>query len=62
MQICFYFNQIGSFSAVLCHLKVRRKNSGFIAATLYKGLANKLIEIRNYILVRKFSVPGSGAV
>jgi hypothetical protein len=25
MQICFYFNQIGLFSTVLCHLKVRRK-------------------------------------
>ncbi len=25
MQICFYFNQIGWFSAALCHLKVRRK-------------------------------------
>ncbi len=25
MQICFYFNQIGWFLTVLCHLKVRRK-------------------------------------
>ncbi len=25
MRICFYFNKIGWFSAVLCHFKVRRK-------------------------------------
>ncbi len=35
LQIFFYFNKIGWFSAVLCHLKERRKKSGFIAATLY---------------------------
>jgi hypothetical protein len=27
LQIFFYFNKIGWFSAVLCHFKERRKNS-----------------------------------
>jgi hypothetical protein len=39
LLIFFYFNTIGWFSAVLCHLKERRKNSGFIAATLYLPIA-----------------------
>jgi hypothetical protein len=39
LLIFFYFNKIGWFSALLCHLKERRKNSGFIAATLYNMYA-----------------------
>ncbi len=35
LPIAFYFNKIGWFWAVLCHLKEIRKKSGFIAATLY---------------------------
>jgi hypothetical protein len=34
LLIVFYFNKIGQFSAVLCHLKERRKKFR-IAATLY---------------------------
>jgi hypothetical protein len=40
LLIYFYFNKIGWFSAVLCHLKKKKKkNSGFIAATLYSCAA-----------------------
>jgi hypothetical protein len=43
LPTCFYFNKMGWFSAMLCHLKQHIKNSGFIPATLYFVLIIDLV-------------------
>jgi len=46
--IFFYFNEIGSFSAVMCNVEKNISKSGFIAATLLSGHKPYFISICMY--------------